>query len=99
MPNIRNRGVVVLTPEEGHVSKRRSDAQHRTRNRLSLTFRRNPVLNPHAFAGNWVRIACDITRRIDVRSARAQSLVHNDTVIDGEARVFGQRCSRRYTNP
>src|SRR5579872_1868958 len=99
MPYIGNLNIVMLAPEKRHVAKRAPDSQHCARDRLSLTFRQNPVLNSYVFAGDRVRISRDVPGCEYILSAGAQTLIHHDAIVNSYAGVFGQRRAWRHAYP
>ena len=81
VPDIRDRDVIMLAPEKRRFAVSAADAEHRTRNCLSLALRHHPVLYARRFAGNGVRISRHIARCKHIGSAGPQRLADNNPVI------------------
>ena len=47
MAHVRERHVVMLTPEKGHITKRCPEAQHVARDRLAVSLSDHPVFDAH----------------------------------------------------
>jgi hypothetical protein len=90
VPNVRDREVIVLAPKEWHVTEYAIDAEHRTRHRLTLSFRHDPVLDSRMFAENGFRVSRYIARPKNVGRAGTQAFVHNYTVLYLYASRFRQ---------
>jgi len=70
--HVRDGHIVVLAPKEWRRTECATDAEHRTRYRLSLALRHHPVFDSRLFAGNGFRIPRQIARRKNIGSARSQ---------------------------
>ncbi len=98
MPGVRDRDIVVLAPKEWRCTECATDTEHRTRYRLSLALRHDPVLDSRLFAGNGFRISRQIARRKNIGSARSQRFADNNSVIHSYASRFRQRSSWRHAH-
>src|SRR3981081_3977195 len=98
MTNVRQRDVVVLTPEERYVPEWRSEPHHVLRNRLTLTFCDDPVFNTNQGAKARFGIARQVTRSPDARSTCAQKAVDDHAVVDAKSGLLRELGARPHTH-
>ena len=90
MPNVADRDVVVLAPEEGNRIEALAPAEDVACGHLSLALRDHPVFHPDAVAGVRVGPPGDVTRREDAGRACFEELVHEHTAIGRQPRALGK---------
>ena len=90
MPDIGDRDVVVLAPEKRRFTVGAADAEHRTRNRLSLTLRHYPVLYPRRVRLKRAPDIGHVARCKHIGGAGPQRLADNNAVIYSYAGRFRQ---------
>src|ERR1700722_5276220 len=89
----------MLTPEKRHIEEWLSQAQHVARDRLSLTFLDDPMLDTHRHAEPRLGIARRISCSPDTRRTRAQIGVNDDAVLDVKSSLLGKIGAWTYTDP
>src|SRR5262249_3988038 len=94
VPDIVDRHVVVLAPEERCRPEWCFHAHHVERRDLPLPLGDDPVLDANALTRNGIGPTRDIAGRVDARRARLHEFVHCHALVDREARAFGE-CKAR----
>src|SRR5262249_18107543 len=82
--DIVDRHVVMLAPEERHLTKALSLVKHVAGGSLPLTLGNDPMLNAQIFAGMRIGPARDVAGGEDSRRAGFKIFVHDDAAIDLE---------------
>src|SRR5215472_10538068 len=98
MPDVVDRHVVMLAPEERHVGKALPLAENVARCRLTLPLGHDPMLDPQILAGMGVGPARDVAGGKDSRHARFKVFIHRDAAIDLETGALSQLDSRPHPN-
>src|SRR5262249_60764747 len=98
LPEVIDRNVLVLPPEEWTVGKPLPLSEHVARRGLALPFGHDPVLDPQTLAGAGVGPARDIARGKDAGRAGLEIFVHCHAAVDLQAGALGQLETWPYAN-
>src|SRR4029453_17694335 len=98
VPDVIDRNVVVLTPEERNIGKPLPLSEHVARGRLTLPLRHHPVFDPQMLATARVGPARDVAGGKDAGYAGLEIFVHRHAAIDLETGALGQLDSRPHTD-
>src|SRR5690606_9837908 len=85
-------------PEKRYVSERLGPAEDVPRRRLTLALCDHPVLHPDAASCPCIMPARDVARGVDAGIRRAEVLIDENPVVDGQAGTFGKPCVRLYAH-
>jgi hypothetical protein len=86
--DIVDRDIVVLAPEERHLSEGCSLPKHVERRGLSLALSNNPVLDADVLTRIWIRPSSDVARGKDIRRACLEILVDGYATVEPESCFF-----------
>src|SRR6266446_3464990 len=98
MPDIVDRHVVVLAPEERNLGKSLPLAENVARRRLTLPLGNDPMLDPQILAGMGIGPPRDVAGGKDSRHAGFKVFIHCDAAIDLETGALSQLDSRPHPN-
>ena len=84
VPNIRDRKIVLLGPEEWNGAKYFAAAKNVACSGLSLALGHDKMFDADSFAGEPIGPAGDVAGCEDVRGTGLKIFVHRDAAIDGE---------------
>src|SRR5262249_5253327 len=96
--DVVDRDVIMLAPEEWHVGKGRAVARDRAGAGLALPLGDDPMLDPDEAATARVRPSRGIADRIDARGRRLEMSIDDDTVVNPESGLFGERNRRSHAD-
>ena len=89
MPDVVDRHIVVLAPEERHLGKSLPLAEDVARYRLTLPLGHDPMLDPQILAGMGIGPARDVAGGKDPRHAGFEVFIHRDAAIEFETGTLG----------
>src|SRR5262249_42577514 len=98
MPDVVDRHVVVLAPEERNLGESLLLAENVARRRLTLPLGHDPMLDPQILAGMGIGPARDVAGGKDSRRTGFKIFVHRDAAIDLETSALGQLDARPHPN-
>src|SRR5262245_60639813 len=98
MPDVVDRHVVVLAPEERNLGKSLLLAENVASCRLTLPLGHDPMLDPQILAGMGIGPPRDVAGGKDSRHAGFKVFIHCDAAIDLETGALSQLDSRPHPN-
>src|SRR5262245_52196925 len=98
MPDVSDRDVVVLAPEERNGVEPLAASQHVQRGHLPLALGDHKVLDANALAGVGIGPPGDVARGEDPRPAGFEELIHGDAAIERESGALRDRRRRPDTD-
>src|SRR5258707_11564354 len=82
MPDVVDRHIVVLAPEERNLGKSLPLAEDVARHRLTLPLGHDPMLDPQILAGTGIGPPRDVAGGKDSRHAGFKVFIHRDAAIE-----------------
>src|SRR5262249_33136787 len=98
VPDVVDRHVVVLAPEERNLGKSLLLAENVARCRLTLPLGHDPMLDPQVLAGMGIGPPRDVAGGKDSRHAGFKVFIHCDAAIDLETGARSKLDSRPHPN-
>src|SRR5258707_13195233 len=98
MPDVVDRHIVVLAPEERNLGKPMPLPEYVARRRLPLPLGHDPMLDPQILAGTGIGPPRDVAGGKDSRHAGFKVFIHRDAAIELETGALGQLDSRPHPN-
>src|SRR5262249_11907430 len=98
MPDVVDRHVVMLAPEERNFGKSLPLAENVVRRGLTLPLGHDPMLDPQILAGMGIGPPRDVAGGKDSRHAGFKVFIHRDAAIDLETGALSQLDSRPNPN-
>src|SRR5262249_47147685 len=98
MPDVVDRHVVVLAPEERNLGKSLLLVENVASCRLTLPLGHDPMLDPQILAGMGIGPPRDVAGGKDTRRGGFKVFVHRDAAIEFKTGALGELGSRPHPN-